>query len=134
MIVFDQHSDFFNYINAALGVKFDPSNSRCIASVTEDAKILGVTMYSRFTPWNCELSVASSTPRFIDRGYLRAVFRYPFEQLGLTRITAIIEDGNSKAIELDRRLGFIEEATLKSWYGDKDGIVLRMLKDECKWL
>lgn len=134
MIVLDQHPAFFEYINTILSVKFNPEQSRCIASVTEDNRIMGVVVYSRFTPWNCELSVASTTPKFISRGFLKAVFHYPFIKCGLRRITAVIEDGNINALEMDKRLGFVEEARLKGWYGDTDGIMLRMLKEECAWL
>lgn len=95
---------------------------------------MGVVVYDRFSPWNCELSVASTTPKFITRPFLNAVFRYPFVKCNLQRITAVIEDGNINALDMDKRLGFITEARLKDWYGDKDGIMLRMLKQECTWL
>jgi RimJ/RimL family protein N-acetyltransferase len=134
VIVKQQHPAFFEFANHILDVKFDPRISRCIASVTEDNQIMGVVIYDRFSPWNCEVSVASTTPKFLTRPFLRAVFEYPFGMLGLRRITAVIEDGNINALQMDKRLGFVEEARLKGWYGDTDGILLRMLKEECKWL
>ncbi len=134
MVSHEQRPEFFDFINKILDVEFDPEKSRCIASVTDDFKIMGVVVFDRFSPFNCELSVASATPRFMNRAFLKAVFRYPFVQLGLSRISAVIEDGNIHAIEMDRRLGFVDEAKLKNWYGDKDGFMLRMLKEECKWL
>lgn len=134
MVIIQQHPDFFDFINNILQVKFSPENSCVISSVTEDYKIMGVTAFSMFTEHNCELSVASVTPKFMTRDYLRAVFHYPFITCGKTRITAIIEHDNLKAQEIDRRLGFVHEAELKNWYGNKNGIVMRMLKDECKWI
>lgn len=134
MIVLDQHPAFFRYANEILNVKFDPSQARCIASVTEDSQIMGVVIYNHFSPWNCEMSVASTTPRFVTRAFCKAVFHYPFTKCGLKRITAVVEDGNTKALDMDRRLGFIDEGRLKNWFGDKDGIMLRMLREECAWL
>ncbi len=134
MVCTDQRKEFFDFINAILDVEFDQSKSMCIASVTENREIMAVVVFSRFTKFNCELSLATVTPKGINRAFIRAVFRYPFVQLGLKRVTAIIEDGNIKAFDLDRRLGFVDEAKLKSWYGEKDGFMLRMLKEECKWV
>lgn len=134
MVLLEQHPAFYAFINNILKVQFDPSNAVLISSVTEDAQIMGVTAFSRFSEYNCELSVASCTPKFMTRDYLRAVFHYPFVTAKKSRITAIIEDDNKHAQEIDKRLGFVEEATLKNWYGTKDGVVLRMLKDECIWI
>lgn len=133
-IVMEQNKAFLDYANEILHVRFDPAQSITIASVTEDNQIMGVVVYTRFTPFGCELSVASTTPKFLTRSFLRVVFGYPFKQCGMVRISAVIEDGNINAIDMDERLGFIREATLKQWYGDTDGILLRMTKDECKWI
>lgn len=133
-IVMEQNKAFLDYANEILHVRFDPAQSITIASVTEDNQIMGVVVYTRFTPFGCELSVASTTPKFLTRAFLRVVFGYPFKQCGMVRISAVIEDGNINAIDMDERLGFIREAILKQWYGDKDGILLRMTKDECKWI
>lgn len=133
-IVMEQNKAFLDYANEILHVRFDPAQSITIASVTEDNQIMGVVVYTRFTPFGCELSVASTTPKFLTRSFLRVVFGYPFKQCGMVRISAVIEDGNINAIDMDERLGFIREAILKQWYGDKDGILLRMTKDECKWI
>ena len=134
MVILEQHPAFYEFINHILKVKFTPENAKVIASVTQDCQIMGVTAFSRFSEYNCELSVASSTPRFMTKEYLRAVFHYPFITCGKRRITAIIEDDNQRAQEIDKRLGFVYEATLKNWYGEKDGIVMRMLNDECTWI
>lgn len=134
MVIIEQHPAFFMFINNILKVNFTPDNSKVISSVTEDGKIMGVTAFSRFSEHNCELSVASTTPRFMTKQYLEAVFHYPFVTCGKRRITAIIEDDNLKAQKVDKELGFVYEARLKNWYGSKDGIVMRMLEEECNWI
>lgn len=117
-----------------LGVKFTPDMARWISNIDDDGKLLGVVVLSRFTPWNCELSAASVSPKTWSRAMLKAVFSYCFIDCGLSRITAVVEDGNITALEFDKRLGFVQEGRLKDWYGDKDGILLRMTRDECRWL
>ena len=130
----EQRTEYLDFINRVLDVKFVAGQAITIASLSNDGEILGVVVFNNFTEHNCELSVASVSPRFLSKSLLRAVFHYPFETAGKSRITAIIEDGNEAALTLDRRLGFVEEARLKGWYGDKDGIVLRMLREECNVL
>lgn len=134
MVSIEQKPEFMEFINNVLNVKFVPEQAMTIASLNEQGDILGVVAFNNFTEHNCELSVASITPRFLSKTFLRAVFHYPFITAGKRRITAIIEEGNEPALTLDKRLGFVEEAKLKGWYGEKDGIVLRMLREECKIL
>jgi len=134
VVSFEQKQEYFDFINRILDVKFEAVKCVCIASIKPDGEIMGVVVYDRFSPWNCELSVASVTPKFIDRAFLRAVFRYPFIQCGLRRVTAVTEDGNDGALRINKRLGFVDEAKLKNWYGDTDGNMLVMTRESCKWL
>lgn len=134
MVSIEQKPEYIRFINEVLDVKFMEGQAMTIASLSNEGEILGVVAYDGFTVHNCELSVASISPRFLNKAFLRAVFHYPFITLGKRRITIIIEDGNEAALTLNRRLGFVDEARLKGWYGDKDGIVLRMLREECNVL
>lgn len=134
MISIEQKQEYFDFVNQILNVKFDPLQSVVIASLSESGKLLGAVVFSRFCEHTVELSVASCSPKFLTRKFLNVLFHYAFITAGKRRISAVIEDGNINAIDMDTRLGFVEEARLKCWYGDKDGIVLRMLKEECRWL
>lgn len=134
MICIQQKQEYFDFANRILDVKFDPAMSVCIASLSRQGDILGVVVFSRFMPHNCELSVASISPKFLTRKFLNVVFHYAFNTAGKERVTAVIEDGNVRAMDMDQRLGFVLEARLKGWYGEKDGFILRMLRSECKWL
>jgi L-amino acid N-acyltransferase YncA len=134
VISIDQKPEYFDFINEILDVKFDPAQSICIASLSDDGGVLGVVMFSRFMEFNCELSVASTSPKFLTRKFLNVIFHYAFLTAGKHRITAVVEDGNLGALGINKRLGFTEEARLKGWYGEKDGIILRMLRSECRWL
>ena len=134
MISIDQKQEYFDFINEKLDVCFDPKISVCITSLDKSDNILGVVIFDRFTQTGCELSVASCSPKFLNRSFLDVVFHYAFITAGKTRITSVIECDNEPAIKLNTGLGFVVEGTLKQWYGDKDGVILRMLKSECKWL
>lgn len=134
MICIEQKQEYFDFINKILDVKFDPVLCRCIASLSNSGEILGVVVFDRFSEAGVEMSVASISPRFLTKNFLNAVFHYAFITCGKRRITAVIEEDNAAALKLDTRLGFVEEAILKHWYKQKDGIILRMLKEECRWI
>ena len=134
MIDITQKQEYFDFINNILGVRFDPAQSICIASLCNIGEILGVVVFSRFMDHNCELSVAAISPKFITRKFLHVLFYYAFITAGKRRITAVVEDGNMIALDMDKRLGFVQEGRLKHWYGEKDGIILRMLREECRFL
>lgn len=135
MITFAQDSALLAFANAVLGVRFDPAQSSWISNLHEDGSPSAVVVYTRFSTHNCEMSIATDGSRkWATREFLRQCYRYPFIQMGLCRVTGVVEDGNERALRLNRALGHVEEARLKAWFGDKDGIVFRLLKDECKWL
>lgn len=115
-----------------LKTEFESRSVRTLASVGD--RIKGVVVFSRFSEWNCEITVASSTPSFLTPMFLRAWFRYPFLQCRLRRITAIVDERNTRSLRLTRKLGFTEEATLKELFGEANGILFGMLKHECRWL
>jgi RimJ/RimL family protein N-acetyltransferase len=134
MVSIEQKQEYFDFINEILDVRFEPGAAVCIASLDTNGDILGVAVFTRFMTHNCELSAASVSPRFLTRQFLDVLFHYAFITAGKRRITAVIEDGNINALKMDKRLGFIEEGRLKGWYGEKDGLILRMLREECRWL
>ena len=41
---------------------------------------------------------------------------------------------NVRALEFDRKLGFIEETRIKDVFPDGDLVVLSMKREDCKWL
>lgn len=134
MIYAGQDLFILEWASDILGVKFDPKQCAWIAKVSQDFDIIAVVVYTRFSPWNCEMSIASKNPKWASKGFLKFAFSYPFEQLKLTRVTAAVEPDNSKSIDMLERLGFIQEATLSEWFGDKDALIYRMKRSECKWL
>jgi RimJ/RimL family protein N-acetyltransferase len=134
VISIEQKQEYFDFINETLNVCFEPKSCVCISSLGENGTILGVVVFDRFTETGVELSVASVSPKFLSRRFLDVVFHYAFVTAQKNRVTSVIECDNTAAIKLNKGLGFIEEGVLKEWYGKKDGIILRMLKSECKWM
>lgn len=69
------------------------------------------------------------------RRFFRACFKYLFKQLGLRRVTGLVDASNLAARALNERLGFKQEGVLrKRAPGGGDMIVYGMLREECRWL
>jgi RimJ/RimL family protein N-acetyltransferase len=134
-ITTQQEPSWLGWASSVLSVKFDQSQSAWITRLNDDGTPSAVVVYTRFSPHNCEMSIATDGKRaWASREFLRVVYRYPFEQLALARVTAVIEQDNTPSLSMCRKLGHVQEGTLKQWFGAKDGIVMRMLRSECRWI
>lgn len=136
IIDFEQHPEYFRFASRVLEVEYQYGDDcKALACLNEDGSIAAVAIFTNFHEHDLEISIASDGERkWLNRRFLKAVFGYPFRMLQLRRVTGIVEEDNIKALDMDRRLGFVEEGRLRKWFGDKDGIVFGMLADECKWL
>jgi len=136
----EQRIEYFLFASMVLGVFYRREDGdKVIANLDNDGRILAVSVYSHFTDTNCEMSIASDgSSRWMSKGFLRASYAYPFLQCGLQRVTGIIEVGNDSALRLDEHIGMVREGVLRNWFitddGPKDGIVMGMLREECKWI
>ncbi len=108
-------------------------SARTIGIAYGNRFIAGV-VYSNYREGNIEVSIAADQPGWCRRGILRALFAYPFLEANCRRITCIIPAGNAKSLRLCRGLGFKVEGLCREAFGSVDGILLGLLKRECKWL
>lgn len=129
-----QDQRYLDFANDILDSGYTTLNSKCISKIRNDGKILIAVVFDRFSKNYCEMGAASVDPRACTRDFLDAVFHFPFITCKRTRVTTIVHEDNAKSLKLHKGLGFIEEARLKGACGDKDGILFRMLKSECRWL
>jgi RimJ/RimL family protein N-acetyltransferase len=90
------------------------SSRRYVARRIEDNKFVGVFRLDRIDPWNRNVFVgADVVPNFRGKGYATEMFAYFFEylfnQCGLHRLALVTMETNLPAINLYRKLGFVEE-------------------------
>lgn len=105
--------------------------------ITYDDKMVAGVVYNGLTEdmRDCHMTIASEKPHWAGRLVLRALFDYPFNQLGVARVTAMTNQKNKKSKNLLKRLGFMHEGCIRYYYNPNEGaLIYGMLKSECKWI
>jgi hypothetical protein len=103
--------------------------------VAVDGELTAAVLYNNFLGHDIHMTIASRNPTWCSRAVLRALFHYPFRQLGVARVTACTSVHNRKAVYLLNRLGFVQEGVQRRGVmGQTDLVCFGMLADECRWL
>lgn len=103
--------------------------------VTRNEQLIAVIVYTDYYPHMLEMHIVSIDKRWATRHNLRTLFSYPFIQLGLERVQAILAASNEGAISMAERLGFKREGYhSKAYTGGVDAVSYGMLKHQCKWV
>ena len=92
--------------------RFHPADDRCSIPSDgsgigwpRDEEIICAAMYEHYTGRSITASIAKAPGAVIPPSFIRAIFDYPFVQLGCTKILAYIEDTNWKSGDWSRRWG-----------------------------
>jgi RimJ/RimL family protein N-acetyltransferase len=122
-------------VAAAVGAMYNPASDANIARV-RDGKLLGGIIYTDYTGegGSIQMHFAGFAPNWLTRDVLWAAFHYPFEQLGCAKVFGQVPETNSKALEIDRRLGFKIEAKIEGVFPDGACYVLALARADCRWL
>ena len=116
-----------------IGDSYDPAQTTGIAVHCEHGR--AVVLYTHYEP-NIDIRMhVAGEGHWINRTALGIFFGYPFEVLGLRRVTALVERKNQKVRRFDEWLGFHVEGMVRKAALNGDHLVLMgMLKSECRWL
>lgn len=108
---------------------------QAIGRVSADpVRLRGVIGYNGFVGNTCCIHVAG-VDNWLNRDLLWAAFHYPFVQCGMEHLIGMVAADNLKAIRLNRHLGFEVLHRLRNgWAKGIDLIVMRMMKNQCRWL
>jgi RimJ/RimL family protein N-acetyltransferase len=135
VILLKQDPGYLKWAGDVIGATYDPTRSAWISRLNDDGTPLAVVVFDRFDEYNCQMHIASDgTKRWYSREFVSTCYRYAFLQMNMRRISVVIREDNARSLKLCRQLGHVEEGVLKEWFGDKDGVLMRMLKTECRWI
>jgi hypothetical protein len=111
----------------------DKNLARGLGFVLDGRLVAGVT-YCNWNGYDVQMSMAVNPGFQWSRRALAAIFGYPFLQLKLNRVTALVESDNVDSQRFVKRLGGTLEAKLAEACHSGDLLVYRMLRSECRWL
>ena len=112
-----------------------PSGGAAIGLLRDDELVAGV-LYEDFTGEGGSITgtIAVVPGAVMGKEFTRAIFAYPFKQLGVGKIIALVSNINWKSVRLVNHMGFIETAVVQGYYPDADLIVFEMSATDCRWL
>ena len=111
------------------GKSFGPCRA---VGVVNDDMILGGVVFSDYRPMfsSIEASFASASPRWLTPNLVRNILSYPFDQLGVNRISSHTPRKAGPARRFLQKFGFVEEGVMREGFGDDDCIVSGLLASD----
>jgi len=92
----------------------------------------GGIVFTNYTKCNMNLAIVLEAP--LTRPFLRAIFYYPFLQMKVQRVTALVDAKNIKSRRLCEHAGFENEGCLREGAVDDDVIVYGMTRKMCRFI
>ncbi len=97
-----------------------------------DGELVAGVVYAEFNGPNVVCHIASDGSRhWLTREYLWTIFDYPFNQMGVNRITVCVGQGNADSTRFVKHLGFTIEAELEGAHPTGSLLIFRMFRNEC---
>ena len=101
-----------------------------------DGELVAGVVYEGYNGFNVWMHVAAVPGRsWLNKGYLRYCFEYPFIELGCRRVSGYVEAHNQDARRFDEHLGFRQEAVLSGAASDGGDVILYVMRrEDCRFL
>lgn len=101
--------------------------------VVRNGQPIGAVLYTNYRKTSIEFSAAGE-PGWMTRATIRQMFAYPFEQLEVITLLALISRINSTARTIAKDLGFIEFCVIPGECRQEDVMLYGMSRDKCAWV
>jgi RimJ/RimL family protein N-acetyltransferase len=102
----------------------------------KDGELVAGVLYEGFNGRNVWMHVAAEPGRkWAVPEFIRYAFHYPFNELGVERVSGYVASGNKRAVKLDEHLGFQREAVLEGAAEDGSDVwIYVMRRHNCRFL
>lgn len=98
-----------------------------------DGDLIAGVLYDNFNGRSVCMHVAG-VGNWLNRGYLKRAFDYPFNQLKVGKLIGLVDSKNKAALRFDRHLGFVAEGIIKDAGRTGDLHILTMTREQCRYL
>lgn len=110
----------------------------CIGFASNDGqKLYAVAIFHGFRHYDIEISFVAASPRWATPSNIRVIMDYPFNQLGVKRMTSHVARSNKRARKLNEGVGFrLEGSHPKGWMGKEFACTYGILEETARerWL
>lgn len=106
-----------------------------IVAYRETGAIAGMVVFDTWTDSSVNVHFAIDDPACIRRGLFRETAIHAYHVGGKKRLFGLVPSNNTKALRLNKKIGFTEVARVPDAIDDGvDYIVMRLNKEDCRWL
>lgn len=132
MVTTDMQDDLRTWLGAKLNWLL-PQNTYCIGQLKNNL-IIGAVGFTHHINKSILIHSAGLDKTWVSRDLLRAVFDYPFNQLGCNVLIGQVGSKNHAAKRFNEHLGFKTVCVIKDAHENGDLVIQTMTKDKCKYL
>lgn len=102
----------------------------------KDGEVIAGALYEGFNGQNVWVHLAGQPgKRWMNREFLWYGFHYPFNEMGVKRISGYVNASNAEARHLNEHFGYQEEARLKGAAPDGGDVILYVMwRENCRFL
>lgn len=134
-LVIDQHLRVIAWVAPRVGEWFERLVPGIGIGLQRAGELIAGIVFTRVTNVSAEVHLAVTGKHRGTPELLRIGFDYPFNQLGLKRLTALVREDNRDSRRLVEHLGFVREGLMRRVCTDgANVIVYGMLREECRWV
>ena len=105
----------------------------CAIGVMDKNRLVAGFVYHDWNPEykTISMTLSSTSPRWCNRRIIDGLLNYPFVELGVQRITVLVNENNPASLRLAEGVGFKRESVIERGAGPYgDIIVLRLFIEE----
>ncbi len=133
-LIFDQKARVGEWVARQVGQSASWGDFYAMG-LEQDGEIVAGIVFNGFNKHNATAHIAVSKPSRMFLELLEHAAGYAFNQCGLKRLTGLVEMSNTKAMALDRHIGWEEEFVMRSAAADGGDLQVFVLwPDKCRWL
>ena len=129
ILVFGQDQSVAEWVAQRVPHMFGRFRDFSAIGVSDGNSLVAGVVYHDYYPAykHIQISMAADNPKWAQRGIIRALLSYPFDQLKCERITLTVPHTSARVLKFTKGIGFVSEGVLRRAFGDSHAVVLGML-------
>ena len=135
VVILDQHERIFQWVYGRVASSPYVWGGHSAIGVESNGEIVAGAVYDHYTQQSIAIHFALDRPGRHHRVFLNWMFSYPFKQLKVKKLLAIVNADNLAVQKIMERLGFhLETRVAEVFLNDQDMLIYSMKEQDCKFL